>query len=196
MLKVWDRDFPRSYKDPPTRTYPSGTNPAEPLRPDLIRTRFRPDSDLKTPFSGLNQVEIGSKSGPNQVWAEGFGWVGAGGAGPAGEAGAVCNGCIWNEGLASPFLAHSCSCQQLGTGVTGRPGYRTMATLHVLPFLAFLEFLAFFLCEEFLVFFERFPPFSRDFGGSVGIKNPCFFGGFPCLFFSKKKKNKERKDRE
>ena len=27
-----------------------------------------------------------------------------------------------------------------------------------------------------------FPFFSRDFGGSVGIKNPCFFGGFPCLF--------------
>ena len=31
-------------------------------------------------------------------------------------------------------------------------------------------------------FFERFPFFSRDFRGSVGIKNPCFFGGFPCLF--------------
>ena len=58
------RDFPRSYRDPPTRTYPSGTDPPEPLRPDLIWTRFRPDLDLKSPFSGPNQVEIGSKSGP------------------------------------------------------------------------------------------------------------------------------------
>ena len=31
-----------------------------------------------------------------------------------------------------------------------------------------------------------------DFRRSVGIKNPCFFGGFPCLF---PKKNKEKKDR-
>ena len=38
----------------------------------------------KSPFSGPNQVEIGSKSGPNQVWAEGFGRVGAGGVGPGG----------------------------------------------------------------------------------------------------------------
>ena len=42
------------------------------------------DFDLKSRFSGPNQVEIRSKSGPNQVWAEGFGWVGAGGVGPAG----------------------------------------------------------------------------------------------------------------
>ena len=69
--------FRRSYRDPPTRTYPSGTDPPETLRPDLISTRFRPDSDLKRVISGPNQVEIGSKSGPKQVWAEGFSWVGA-----------------------------------------------------------------------------------------------------------------------
>ena len=34
--------------DPPTRTYPSGTDPAEPLRPDLIWTRSRPDLDLES----------------------------------------------------------------------------------------------------------------------------------------------------
>ena len=61
----------------------------------------------------------------------------------------------------------------------------------VLPFLGFLEFLVFFLCEEFLVFLSVFPFFSRDFRGSVGTKNPCFFGGFPALF----PKNKERKDK-
>ena len=42
-----------------------------------------------------------------------------------------------------------------------------------------------------LVFLTVFPFFSRDFRGSVGIKNPCFFGGFPCLF-SKKKARKGR----
>ena len=48
--------------------------------------------------------------------------------------------------------------------------------------LFFLEFLVFFPFEEFLVFSSVFPFFSRDFRGSVGIKNPCFFGRFPCLF--------------
>ena len=37
-----------------------------------------------TRFSGPNQVEIRSKSGPNQVRAEGFSWVGAGGVGQVG----------------------------------------------------------------------------------------------------------------
>ena len=41
--------------------------------------------DPKSPFSGPNLVEIGSKSGPNQVRAEGFSWVGAGGVGPGGR---------------------------------------------------------------------------------------------------------------
>ena len=64
----------------------------------------------------------------------------------------------------------------------------------VLPFLVFLEFLIFSPCEEFLVFLSVFPFFSRDCRGSVrsvGIKNPCFLGGFPGLC----PKNKERKDR-
>ena len=43
------------------------------------------------------------------------------------------------------------------------------------------------------MFFDVFLFFSRDFRGSVAIKNPCFFGGFSLLF---PKKNKERKDRE
>ena len=59
----------------------------------------------------------------------------------------------------------------------------------VLPFLVFLKFLVFSPCEEFLVFLSVFPFFSRDFRGSVGIENPCFFGGFPCLF--PKKQGKE-----
>ena len=48
-------------------------------------------------------------------------------------------------------------------------------------------------CEEFLVFLSVFPLFSRDFRGSVGIKNPCFVGGFPCLF--PKKQGKEGQGR-
>ena len=36
-------------------------------------------------ISGPKQVEIRSKSGPNQVQAEGFSWVGAGGVGPGGR---------------------------------------------------------------------------------------------------------------
>ena len=48
----------------------------------------------------------------------------------------------------------------------------------VLPFLVFLEFLVFFSCEEFLFFLSVFPFFSRDFRGSAGIKNPCFWGWF------------------
>ena len=43
--------------------------------------------------------------------------------------------------------------------------------------------------EDFLVFLSVFPFFSRDFRGSAGIKNPCFFGGFPCRF--PKKQGKE-----
>ena len=59
--------------------------------------------------------------------------------------------------------------------------------------LFFLEFLVFSPCEEeFLVFLSVFPFFSRDFRGSVGIKNPCFWVVFLAF---KKKKNKERKDR-
>ena len=65
----------------------------------------------------------------------------------------------------------------------------TLPSFPVLPFLVFLEFLVFSPCEEFLVFLSVFPFFSRDFRGSAGIKNPCFFGGFPCNF--PKKQGKE-----
>ena len=66
----------------------------------------------------------------------------------------------------------------------------------VLPFLVFLESLVFFFPPPRGIpcFSSVFPFFSRDSRGSAGIKNPCFFGGFPCLL--PKKKNKERKDRE
>ena len=60
-------------------------------------------------------------------------------------------------------------------------------------FPCFFGIPCFFSLRGFPCSFDRFPFFSRDFRGSVGIKNPCFFGGFPCLF---PKKNKERKDRE
>ena len=58
-----------------------------------------------------------------------------------------------------------------------------------LPVFVFLEFLAFFLSKEFLVFLRVFPFFSKDFRGSLRIKNPCFLGGFPCRF--PKKQGKE-----
>ena len=51
----------------------------------------------------------------------------------------------------------------------------------------------FFPGEEFLVFSSVFPFFSRDFRGSVGIKNPCFLVVFRAFCPQKKK---ERKDRE
>ena len=57
-------------------------------------------------------------------------------------------------------------------------------------FPCFLEFLVFSPSEDFLVFLSVFPFFSRDFRGSVGIKNPCFFGGFPCLFKKKTRKGR------
>ena len=56
-------------------------------------------------------------------------------------------------------------------------------------FPCFSRIPCFFLCEEFLVFSSVFFFFCRDFEGSVGINNPCFFGGFPCLF--PKKQGKE-----
>ena len=64
----------------------------------------------------------------------------------------------------------------------------------ILPFLCsffFWNSLFFspFSFWDFLVFLTVFPFFSRDSRGSAGIKNPCFFGGFPCLF--PKNKGKE-----
>ena len=53
----------------PLAAGPTSLAPTPPPGPDLdlILTRFRPDFDLKLPF----QVRIRSKSGPNQVRAEG-----------------------------------------------------------------------------------------------------------------------------
>ena len=51
-----------------------------------------------------------------------------------------------------------------------------------LLFLAFLDFLAFFLFKEFLAIFSVFPFFPKDLRGSASIRNPRFFGGFPCRF--------------
>ena len=45
------------------------------------------------------------------------------------------------------------------------------------------------LFKEFLAFLSVFPFFSKDFRGSEETENPCFFGGFPCLF--PKKQGKE-----
>ena len=60
----------------------------------------------------------------------------------------------------------------------------------VLPFLVFLEFLVFSPARISLFFFlSDFAFFSRDFRGSVEIKNPCFFDRFPGLF--PKKQGKE-----
>ena len=72
--KLDHSDLPLQHR--PTRTGPDL---------DPYSTRFRPDSDLKRVISGPNQVEIKSKSGPKQVRAEGFSWVGAGGVGPGGR---------------------------------------------------------------------------------------------------------------
>ena len=56
-------------------------------------------------------------------------------------------------------------------------------------FLAFLDFLAFFFCQEFLVYLIVFPFCPRNFKGSEERKNPCLFGGFPCLFFQRKRRS-------
>ena len=62
-----------------------------------------------------------------------------------------------------------------------------------LPFpLAFLEFLAFFLSKDFLAFFSVFPFFPQ--GGLLRIRNPCFFGGFPCRFPEKQGKEDQGVD--
>ena len=56
--------------------------------------------------------------------------------------------------------------------------------------LFFWNSLFFSPARNSLFFLIVFLSFSRDFRGSVGIKNPCFFGGFLCLF-PKKKQGKE-----
>ena len=84
---------------------------------------------------------------------------------------------------------------QRARGSKTRPDYTPLYP--VLPFLVFLVNSLFFFfcpCEEFLVFSSVFPFFSRDFWGLVGIKNPCFLGGFPCLL-PQKRQGKEGQGR-
>ena len=74
------------------------------------------------------------------------------------------------------------------------PKTQILGTVDYLPcpsFPCFFGIPCFFPCEDFLAFLSDFAFFSRDFRGSVEIKNPCFFDRFPGLF----PKNKERKDR-
>ena len=73
------------------------------------------------------------------------------------------------------------------------PGDTERATTLSFLSLFCLEFLVFSPLQGFpFVFLSVFPFFSRDFRGSVGIKNPCFFW---VAFLAFSKKNKERKDR-
>ena len=54
--------------------------------------------------------------------------------------------------------------------------------------LLFLNSLFFSLARNSLFFLSVFLFFSRDSRGSVGIKIPCFFAGFPCLFLKEQGK--------
>ena len=56
--------------------------------------------------------------------------------------------------------------------------------------LFFWNSLFFFCCEDFLFFLSVFPFFSRDFRGSVGIKNPCFLVVFLAVFQKKTRKGR------
>ena len=57
-------------------------------------------------------------------------------------------------------------------------------------FPCFFGIPGFFLLQGFPCFLSVFPFFSRDFRGSVGITNPCFFAGFPCRFPKKTRKGR------
>ena len=48
--------------------------------------------------------------------------------------------------------------------------------------LCFFRIPCFVPCKVFLVFLSVFPFFSRGLRGSLGIKNPCFSGGFLASF--------------
>ena len=54
-------------------------------------------------------------------------------------------------------------------------------------FPCFFGIPCFSVWRGFPCFLSVFPFFSRDFRGSAGIKNPCFFGGSPCRFPKKQK---------
>ena len=62
-----------------------------------------------------------------------------------------------------------------GTNMTRRPALSFLSLFFGIPCF-------FFPLRGIPCFLSVFPFFSMDFRGSVGIKNPCFFGGFPCLF--------------
>ena len=55
-------------------------------------------------------------------------------------------------------------------------------------FLAFWTAL-FFLLQGIPCFFDRFSLRSQEFEGVGGEKNPCFFGGFPCLKKTRKRRS-------
>ena len=60
-----------------------------------------------------------------------------------------------------------------------------------LLFLVFWgDFLVFVSFKDFLAFLSGFPFFSRDFRGSEGITNPCFFLSVFLAFLAKKKSKK------
>ena len=61
-LSFWGRTFPKSVRSHFSRTTPPAPTSSEHPSPDLIWTRFWPDSDLTSPFSGR---EIRCKSGPS-----------------------------------------------------------------------------------------------------------------------------------
>ena len=95
----------------------------------------------------------------------------------------------------TPLLRYRVSLYPIKLCLSGMAGY--CARLPHLPcpsfpfFFGIPCFFFFFRCEELLVFLCDFPFFSRDFRGSVGINNPCFVSGFPCIFPQKQ----GRKDR-
>ena len=88
----------------------------------------------------------------------------------------------WNEG--------TCGCSNQTEGTFAKPPFYEATLFPNVIFLAFLVFLAFFFGKEFLAFLLVFPFFPRNFRGSEERKNPCFFGGFPCLLPKKTRKSR------
>ena len=101
-----------------------------------------------------------------------------------------------NRNRNHPFLLDCAETQKnlfcRGTAETGNRNRSNRSTPLSFLSLFFLQFLVFSPCEEFLVFLSVFSFFSRNFRGSVGIKNPCFFLVVFLAFFQKKKTRKGR----
>ena len=70
-----------------------------------------------------------------------------------------------------------------------RPHLASTATLIFLSLL-FLNSLLFALARNSLTFLIDFPFFPKDFRGSPGKKNPCFFRCSPCFFTEKARKGR------